>query len=72
MKNKKITFIDLFSGCGGLTEGFLQSGKYELLASVEWEKSMVDTLRNRLIRKWGFNEKQSKKNLCGRAFGCWY
>lgn len=53
MAKKKYTFIDLFAGCGGLSEGFLQTGRYEALAHVEWEKPMVDTLRNRLITKWG-------------------
>ena len=48
MSKKKYTFIDLFAGCGGLSEGFLQTGRYNALAHVEWEKPMVDTLRNRL------------------------
>lgn len=52
MTKKKYTFIDLFAGCGGLSEGFLQTGHFEALAHVEWEKPMVDTLRNRLISKW--------------------
>ncbi len=28
--------IDLFAGCGGLTEGFMQTGKYKTLAAVDW------------------------------------
>jgi DNA (cytosine-5)-methyltransferase 1 len=52
---KKITFIDLFSGCGGLSEGFLKSGKFEGLAHVEWELPMVNTLRNRLRNKWKYS-----------------
>ena len=50
---KKYTFIDLFAGCGGLSEGFLQTNRFKALAHVEWEKPMVDTLRNRLVEKWG-------------------
>ena len=43
MGKKKYTFIDLFAGCGGLSEGFLQTGRFNALAHVEWEKPMVDT-----------------------------
>src|SRR6056297_1237124 len=42
----KISVIDLFAGCGGLSEGFLLSGSYKELAHVEWELPMVKTLRN--------------------------
>lgn len=48
----KIKMIDLFAGCGGLTEGFLKTGNYEEVASVEWLKPQVNTLRNRLKTKW--------------------
>ena len=47
--------IDLFAGCGGLTEGFLQTGLYEEIAAVEWLKPQVDTLRNRLKSHWKHN-----------------
>ena len=46
---KKYTFIDLFSGCGGLSEGFMSSGHFRSLAHIEWELPMVQTLRKRLI-----------------------
>lgn len=59
-KKKKYTFIDLFAGCGGLSEGFLQTGRYKALAHIEWEKPMVDTLRNRLMTKWGHSEEDAK------------
>lgn len=61
--NKKYTFIDLFAGCGGLSEGFLQTGRYKSLAHVEWEKPMVDTLRNRLVNKWNFSEKKAIEDV---------
>ena len=48
--------IDLFAGCGGLEDGFLQTGKYTDVAAVEWLKPQVNTLRNRLQTKWGVSD----------------
>ncbi len=61
--NNKLTFIDLFAGCGGLSEGFLQSEKFEALAHVEWEIPMVKTLRNRLQSKWNHTEDDALKRV---------
>ena len=47
--------IDLFAGCGGLTEGFKLSNKFRMLAGVEWDKNAVSTLRHRLRNKWGYS-----------------
>lgn len=58
---KKIRFIDLFAGCGGLLDGFMQSELYEPVASVEWEKAPVEVLRNRLKTKW--NIKNSEEHV---------
>ena len=63
MTKKKYTFIDLFAGCGGLSEGFLQTGRFNALAHVEWEKPMVDTLRNRLVDRWGESINDSKRKV---------
>jgi DNA (cytosine-5)-methyltransferase 1 len=44
--NKKMNFIDLFAGAGGLSEGFIQAG-FEPIAHVEIEKSACNTLKTR-------------------------
>ncbi|MGL5646392.1 MAG: DNA cytosine methyltransferase [Clostridium sp.] len=54
----KIKVMDLFAGCGGLLDGFMQSGKYDPVASVEWQKHQVNTLRNRLKTKWNIADAQ--------------
>ena len=48
--------IDLFAGCGGLEDGFLQTGKYIDIAAVEWLKPQVNTLVNRLKTKWNVSD----------------
>ena len=55
----KYNVIDLFSGCGGLLDGFLQSDLCYPVASVEWEKAPVDTLRKRLKNKWEIDDADS-------------
>ena len=60
---KKYTFIDLFAGCGGLSEGFLQTGKFIGLAHVEWESPMVNTLRQRLIDKWHHTSDDAQRRV---------
>lgn len=52
----KYKIIDLFSGAGGLLEGFLQTNLYIPLASVEWEKAPVETLRNRLLHHYNIED----------------
>lgn len=54
MKVKKINTIDLFAGCGGLCEGFEQSGHYNTLACVEWEKAPCINLAKHLSDKWKY------------------
>lgn len=61
--SNKLTFIDLFAGCGGLSEGFMKSGHFEGLAHVEWELPMVETLRNRLVSKWEHSNENANKTV---------
>ena len=48
----KFNVIELFAGCGGLTEGFERSGKYNLLSAIEWAEAPFNTLKHRLRNKW--------------------
>ncbi len=46
MKNK-YTVIDLFSGAGGLSQGFVQAG-YELLAGIDFDESALKTYKHNI------------------------
>ena len=39
---KKYKVIDLFCGCGGLSEGFRQAG-YEIIAGIDFNKAAIET-----------------------------
>ena len=52
----KFKSIDLFAGCGGLMDGFEQSGFYETLAVVEWEKAPCRNIQIRLRDKWNYTD----------------
>lgn len=54
MANKKYTFIDLFAGCGGLSEGFYREG-FKALAHVEINHFACDTLRTRM-KHYGYKD----------------
>lgn len=48
----KINVIDLFAGCGGLSDGFEQTQMYHTIAAVEWDKAPIECLRQRMKSKW--------------------
>lgn len=56
----KYKFLDIFAGCGGLEDGFLQTKKYTDIAAVEWLKPQVNTLRNRLKTKWKISDADNR------------
>lgn len=57
---KKLNYIDLFAGAGGLSEGFIRAG-FNAIAHVEMNKDACDTLRTRAAYHW-LNE-NNKKNI---------
>ena len=55
MKSRsKYNVIDLFSGCGGLIEGFEVTGNYETVAAIDWDKASCLNLSNRMRDRWGY------------------
>ena len=61
MANKKYTFIDLFAGCGGLSEGFYKEG-FKALAHVEIDKYCCSTLRERM-KYYGYSQNDIDKSV---------
>lgn len=46
MIKKEYTFIDLFAGAGGLSEGFIKAG-FSPIAHIEMKKDACNTLKTR-------------------------
>lgn len=61
--SKKHTCLDLFTGAGGLTEGFLETGKFDFLAHIEWELPMVETIRTNLMHRWNYTFEKAKTEV---------
>lgn len=56
---KKLNYIDLFAGAGGLSEGFIREG-FTPIAHVEMNKDACDTLKTRTAYHWLKKNKQEK------------
>jgi len=48
---KKLNYIDLFAGAGGLSEGFIRAG-FKPIAHVEMNKDACDTIKTRTAYHW--------------------
>lgn len=44
MKSRRPTVVDLFSGCGGLSKGFMDAG-YDVLVGVDHDKDSLETFK---------------------------
>jgi DNA (cytosine-5)-methyltransferase 1 len=54
--NKNLTFIDLFAGCGGLSEGFYKQG-FKGLTHIEIDHYACESLRTRM-QHYGYSKEQ--------------
>ncbi len=61
---KQFTFVDLFAGCGGLSEGFLKSG-FEGLCHVDFDSHACATLGNRL-KHYNIAEEEIERTVLTR------
>ena len=62
--NREYRFIDLFAGCGGLSEGFYKQG-YKALLHLEIDEAACKSLRTRM-RYYGYTDDEVEKSvLCG-------
>jgi len=48
---EKISFLDLFAGCGGLSEGFIRQG-FQPIAHIEMDPAACNTLKTRQVYHW--------------------
>ena len=64
----KFTFIDLFAGCGGLSEGFYKQG-FNPLIHVEYDHYSCESLKMRL-KHYNFPDRNTeiiKKDIKNRS-----
>lgn len=59
---KEYTFVDLFAGCGGLSEGFYREG-FKALAHVEMNHWACETLRTRM-KHYGYKNVEDSVLEC--------
>ena len=61
---KKYTFVDLFAGCGGLSEGFLKLD-FKGLCHIDFDKYACSTLANRL-KDYNISTEEIEKTVLTR------
>jgi DNA (cytosine-5)-methyltransferase 1 len=64
MSTKNFTFIDLFAGCGGFSEGFYQEG-FKSLLHVDFDEAACETIKERM-RSYSYKEDEINDSvICG-------
>jgi DNA (cytosine-5)-methyltransferase 1 len=69
---KELTFVDLFSGAGGMSTGFCMDGK-ELVGAIEYDKNICETFRlnhdmgNHILVEGDITQKATKEELLSRV-----
>lgn len=58
-KKKSYNFLDLFAGCGGLSEGFIRAG-FSPVAHIEMDVAASNSLRTRMCYHWLLKNKKQK------------
>lgn len=59
--SRKFTFVDLFAGCGGLSEGFYKEG-FKALLHLEINPTACETLKTRM-KYYGYSEKEIERSV---------
>lgn len=59
--SREFTFVDLFAGCGGLSEGFYKEG-FKALLHLEINPTACETLKTRM-KYYGYSEKEIENSV---------
>ena len=59
--SKEFTFVDLFAGCGGLSEGFYKEG-FKALLHLEINPTACETLKTRM-RHYGYSNEDIERSV---------
>ena len=42
---RKYRAVDLFSGCGGISKGFFDTGRVEIVGAIDFDQAACDTFK---------------------------
>ena len=71
--SRLLNIFDAFSGCGGMSAGFLQTGGFRVVAACEWIQAAAETYgRNHpgtLMVQKDITAEETKREICGAFAG---